>query len=152
MHRLLDPEVTIHNYGANNLTSATINYNIDGGTNNTFSWTGTLAPGASTTVTLSSMTATSGAHTFNAYTTIPNGTADTNPANDDASSSFNTTIGGELITLTLNTDCWGYETAWQIFDAGNNVVFEGGNLSVIPGGNRGQIRVIRERMVMKLPL
>jgi len=132
-----DPEVTIHNYGANNLTSATINYNIDGGTNNTFSWTGTLAPGASTTVTLSSMTATSGAHTFNAYTTIPNGTADTNPANDDASSSFNTTIGGELITLTLNTDCWGYETAWQIFDAGNNVVFEGGNLSVIPGGNQG---------------
>ncbi len=132
-----DPEVTLHNYGANNLTSATINYNIDGGTNNTFNWTGTLAPGASATVTLASMTATAGAHTFNVYTTNPNSTADTNPANDDAASSFNTTIGGELITLTLNIDCWGYETAWQILDAGNNVVFEGGNLSVIPGGNQG---------------
>ncbi|MBK7130355.1 MAG: T9SS type A sorting domain-containing protein [Crocinitomicaceae bacterium] len=132
-----DPVVTLRNYGANNLTQVTINYDIDGGTNNTYSWTGTLAPGATTNVTLPTMTTTAGAHTFNAYTSNPNAVVDTNPANDDASSSYNATIGGEAVTLTIDTDCWGYEFAWQILDGSSNVIQEGGNLSVIPGG--GQI-------------
>jgi hypothetical protein len=62
---------------------------------------------------------------------------DSNPANDDAASNYNATIGGELITWSLDTDCWGYETAWQILDVSNAVVQEGGNLSVVPGGNQG---------------
>jgi len=32
----ISPVVTIHNYGLNTLSTATINYNVDGGTNNTF--------------------------------------------------------------------------------------------------------------------
>lgn len=131
-----DPVVVLRNYGANDLTSATINYDIDGGTNNTFSWTGTLASGATVNVNLPTMTTTAGAHTFNAYTTIPNGVADSNPGNDDALSSFDVTVGGEMVTLTIDTDCWGYELAWQIVDGSANVVQEGGNLSVIPGGSQ----------------
>lgn len=132
-----DPIVTLRNYGANTLTSVTINYDIDGGVNNVFSWTGTLASGSTVDVTLPTMTTTAGAHTFNASTSTPNTVVDTNPANDDAASNYNATIGGELITLTLDTDCWGYETAWQILDVSNAVVQEGGNLAVVPGGNQG---------------
>lgn len=131
-----DPIVTLRNYGANDLTSATINYDIDGGTNNTFSWTGVLAPGATVDVTLPTMTTAAGSHTFNSYTTLPNGVADTNPGNDDGFSTYSATVGGELITLTIDTDCWGYELAWQILDGSLAVVAEGGNLSVIPGGNQ----------------
>ena len=131
-----DPVVTLKNYGSNTLTSATINYDIDGGTNNTFSWTGTLASGASVSVALPNMTTAAGAHTFNAYTTLPNGVADSNPLNDDWLSGYTATIGGQAVTLTINTDCWGYETAWQIVDVGMSVVEEGGNLSIIPGGGQ----------------
>ncbi|MBK6953886.1 MAG: trypsin-like peptidase domain-containing protein [Crocinitomicaceae bacterium] len=132
-----DPVVTLRNYGANTLTSVTINYDIDGGTNNTFSWTGTLASGSNIDVTLPTMTTAAGAHTFNVSTSTPNTVADSNPANDDAASNYNATIGGELVTLVIDTDCWGYETAWQILDVSNAVVQEGGNVSVVPGGNQG---------------
>jgi hypothetical protein len=67
-----DPIVTLRNYGANTLTSVTINYDIDGGTNNTFSWTGTLASGSNVDVTLPTMTTAAGAHTFNVSTSTPN--------------------------------------------------------------------------------
>jgi len=132
-----DPIVTLRNYGTNDLTDAVINYDIDGGTNNTFNWVGLLTPGTAVDVPLSTMTTTAGAHIFNSYTTLPNGNADSNPLNDDGLSNYNTTLGGESITLDFITDCWGYESAWEIVDGLGTVVQSGGNLSVIPGG--GQI-------------
>ncbi len=67
------PSVQLRNRGANTLTSATISYKIDNGTATTFSWTGTLAAGASTTVALPAFTvATLGTHTIKAYSTLPN--------------------------------------------------------------------------------
>lgn len=131
-----DPVVTLRNYGANDLTSATINYDIDGGTNNTFNWVGLLAPGATVDITLPAVTTTSGSHVFNTSTSVPNGVADSNPLNDGANSAYNATVGGQLVTLTIDTDCWGYEFAWQILDGMSAVIQEGGNLSVIPGGNQ----------------
>lgn len=130
----MNPVVTLRNYGSNPLTSVTINYDIDGGTNNVFLWTGTLAPSATVNVTLPSFTSLSGTHNFNAYTTLPNGLADPNPGNNDATASYNVALGGEELTLTIATDCWGYETAWQIIDVSSNVVMEGGNPSIAPGG------------------
>ncbi len=40
------PVVRLENFGTSTLTTATINYDVDGGANNTFSWTGSLASGA----------------------------------------------------------------------------------------------------------
>lgn len=130
-----DPVVTLRNAGANNLTSVTILYNIDGGTNQTFSWTGNLASNASVNVTLPTMTTTAGPHVFNASTTNPNGTTDTNPANDASFLNYNATLGGQLATLTIETDCWGYETYWEIVTSGTTtVVASGGNTTGIPPG------------------
>ncbi|MEO9532845.1 MAG: T9SS type A sorting domain-containing protein [Crocinitomicaceae bacterium] len=120
------PEVTIKNNGTNTLTSATINYDVDAGANQTFSWTGSLAAGASENVVLPAMSATAGAHTFNASTSLPNGNADSNTGNDASSSSFTTMANGQPVTLELNLDCYGDEITWEIQDVGTNTIISGG--------------------------
>jgi lysyl endopeptidase len=133
-----DPVVTLKNAGMNALTSATILYNIDGGANLTYSWIGNLVSNASETITLPNMTVTAGPHVFNASSSTPNGTADTNPVNDASLVNFNATIGGQPATLTISTDCWGYETYWEIVDAGTTtIVTSGGNSTgIAPGGSQ----------------
>ena len=82
----ITPEVKLKNFGATALTNVTINYDINGGTNNTFNWTGNLAAGDSINVTLNPITApTPNVFTFNAFTSNPNGAADINVVNDTAS-------------------------------------------------------------------
>ncbi len=132
----VDPVVTLTNYGSSNLTSVEIIYNVDGGPNSTFNWTGNLATFASTNVTLPTISPATGPHTFNVTTNLPNGNTDGNTTNDANSSSFTITVGNSL-TLTIDTDCWGYETAWEVYDASSNLITSGGNTSIIPGG--GQI-------------
>lgn len=82
------PTVTIKNYGTNTLTSCDINYKIDAGTVMTTPWTGSLATGASSVVTLPSQTTTAGAHTFTSYTSNPNGGTDFDGANNQTVKSF----------------------------------------------------------------
>ncbi len=88
------PIVTIQNKGINNLTSAIINYQIDNGTVNTYTWSGNLAQLSKAKVTLSSQSVSAGTHTFKAYTTMPNGVADIVPANDGITISFNSLTHG----------------------------------------------------------
>jgi PKD repeat protein len=128
------PEVTLNNAGTNTLTSATITYDVDGAGTQVYSWTGSLAPFASTVVTLASMTTTAGSHVFNAVVSNPNGAPDLDPTNDAASSNFNITLGGSAVTLTLNTDCWGSEITWEVQDGGGLTVASGGPYSNVTGG------------------
>jgi hypothetical protein len=86
------PQVTLKNVGTSNLTSAVITYNIDGGANQVFNWNGNLISGASEIVTLNSISTSTGAHTFNATSTLPNGVADQFPANNTSSANFNITV------------------------------------------------------------
>jgi PKD repeat protein len=72
----ITPSVTLKNRGSSALTSATIVYKIDNGSPTTFSWTGNLTSGATANITLPSFTTTSGQHMFQAYSTLPNGSAD----------------------------------------------------------------------------
>lgn len=81
------PEVVLTNFGSSTLTSVTINYQINNGTINTYAWTGSLATGATTTVTLPLINIPTGgaAFTFSVFTSNPNGGADANPANNESS-------------------------------------------------------------------
>ncbi|MFT6924282.1 MAG: hypothetical protein ACJA1C_003303 [Crocinitomicaceae bacterium] len=128
------PEVTVQNFGSNAVSSFTINYNIDGGTNQTQAWTGTLATGSSVNVTLPFM-ASSGTHVFNASTSVPNGNTDPNTGNDASSSNYTLTAGGQIVTFNLSTDCWGEEVYWELKDAGSNLIYSGGNtgVTIVPG-------------------
>ncbi|BDS14239.1 T9SS type A sorting domain-containing protein [Aureispira anguillae] len=81
------PEVVLENFGTTTLTAVTINYQVNSGTINTFAWTGSLAPGATTTVTLPLVNVPIGGapFTFRAFTSSPNGGTDANASNDETS-------------------------------------------------------------------
>lgn len=83
-----NPVVTITNYGTNPLTSATINYRIDAGPIQTYTWTGNLATNATANVMLNSITSATGTHTFSAYTSNPNSGTDANAGNDQSQSTY----------------------------------------------------------------
>ncbi len=93
------PEVKLTNYGSAALTSCTINYKIDNGTVQTYSWTGNLASLASTNVALPSMTTTTGDRYFYTYTTNPNGSTDANIANDRISGRFSVKAANAALPL-----------------------------------------------------
>lgn len=78
------PSVVIKNFGSATLSSAIINYQINGGAVQTYTYTGSLASLASATVSLPSVAVTTGTHTLSVYTTQPNGNTDGNSANDAA--------------------------------------------------------------------
>lgn len=129
------PVIVVTNYGANAVSAFTVFYNIDGAGTQSYPWTGNLAVGASTTVTLPYISS-GGTHTFNAYTNLPNGNTDSNSGNDADASSYTLTAGGQVVTFNLSTDCWGEEVYWELKDAGSNVIFTGGNtgVTIMPGG------------------
>lgn len=111
------PTFVIRNYGNNNLTSATITYSFDGGASQVYNWTGNLAPNSNSTVTLPSQTLGNGAHTFSATSSLPNGNPDSGTSNDTGTSSFTINLTGQIVTLTIETDCYGNESSWILNDA-----------------------------------
>ncbi len=73
----ITPQVQLHNFGSNTVTTATYSYNIDGVNTQTATWTGTLLPGTSATVTLPQMSnIINGTHKFNIGFYAPNGNTD----------------------------------------------------------------------------
>src|SRR5690606_24364980 len=78
-------KVMLYNRGNTNLTSATISYNVNGGTPYTYNWSGNLAPNKYEMVTLTT-TETNG--TFNVSVTGANGGADQRGTNNNDSASF----------------------------------------------------------------
>lgn len=85
----MSPQVIIHNYGSATLTSCTINYQLDGGSVQTFPWSGSLNTYQSAIVTLPAITGLNVAsHTFTSYTSNPNGSTEQNVVNDSTSSTF----------------------------------------------------------------
>lgn len=86
------PSVVIKNFGSATLASATINYQLDGGTVQTTPYSGSLASLATATISLPSVTVTPGTHTLSVYTTLPNGNTDGNTNNDAATPSVFTIV------------------------------------------------------------
>lgn len=82
------PEVRIRNFGGQSLSSVVINYTVNGGVVNTYNWSGNLATNDEENVILPPISVPSGPHVFTAYTSLPNGTSDSNTANDTLSSDF----------------------------------------------------------------
>lgn len=96
----ITPQVTIKNHGGSPLMSAIINYKVDNGTTMTQNWSGNLATNQTDVVTLPSMTVAAGAHTFEAWTTLPNGNPDGDGSNDQSSGSFTIAAGGNALPFS----------------------------------------------------
>ena len=122
------PSIVVSNAGTQTLTSLTINWNIDGGTSTTINWTGSLAQYQTEVLTLTPVTVTPGAHTFNVSCTNPNNGTDENSDNNTSSFDFNVTK--EFLTsqvhLSLTTDNFSEETTWQFRNSVGTVLYSGG--------------------------
>ncbi|WP_379965017.1 T9SS type A sorting domain-containing protein [Epilithonimonas sp. UC225_85] len=102
--------VTLKNYGTAALTSTTINWSVNGVSQTAYSWTGSLASGATVDVVLGTYNFLGGVnYTIIATTSLPNGATDSNTANDSKTSAvFQTSLsgtytvgaGGNFTTLT----------------------------------------------------
>jgi len=119
------PVVVIKNSGTTTLTAVNVNYNYDGGSTSVYNWTGSLATGATATVTLPLATLATGVHTFNASTSIV-GFADENTSNDALSSAFTIVANANTLSLTIITDNYGDESSWTIEDNNGTVIHSGG--------------------------
>ncbi len=90
-----DIKVAITNYGTTNMTSATVNYRINGQSQSPISWTGSLPHGVVDTITLASnYTFAPGLYNISAWTKLPNGTVDPNTFNDTVSINFAACLSG----------------------------------------------------------
>lgn len=119
----ISPTVTLKNLGNTTITSATINAKIDNGTPTTQAWTGSLAPGANTSVTLNPITVTTGSHTLTVYNSDANGSTDYNSLNSTTTKKF--TIAGAPSAVPLvegYTSTTFPPAGWAVDDIGADAV------------------------------
>lgn len=89
----MNVNVRLENRGAVTLTSATINWYINGTAQTPYSWTGSLASGAvDSSIILGSYAFTTGTYVLKVESVSPNGSTDANPAND----STRITVGSRM--------------------------------------------------------
>lgn len=123
----LEPIVILHNFGTNSLTSVDIKYSVNGGSTNTYEWTGNLSTGESEQVTLPLISFPEGIIDFYVYTENPNGEDDSNPNNDDYEYEFEVTESEHELLLTIKFDPWPEDISWELLDANGQLLFEGGD-------------------------
>lgn len=113
----ITPVVVLKNFGTQVLSTCTISYKIDSDAPLTYSWNGNLAAMASASVTLPSMAATGGIHTFTANTLNPNGSTDSNSSNDQASGSFSISTTGQAMPFTEGFEGSFIPAGWTLNNA-----------------------------------
>ncbi|MEM6966801.1 MAG: T9SS type A sorting domain-containing protein [Bacteroidota bacterium] len=119
-------EVTLTNFGVNPLTSANIDFIVNGIPQPTIAWTGNLMMGASENIAIAVTDLVNADNQISAYASVPNGEIDEVSANDTTTRSFNVVLNGVDITLTINFDQFPDETSWELEDLNGNVLFAGG--------------------------
>jgi lysyl endopeptidase len=109
------PVLNFTNYGSETITAMVITYSYGSGNQN-FNWTGSLATGASTNITLPSQTLSNGNYTFTANISTVNSMADENNTNNQVTSTFTIVTDGIDVQLKLQLDCWGDEVSWRLLN------------------------------------
>ncbi len=125
----ITPTLRIRNAGNLQLTSATIMYQLDSNAAVTINWTGSLATDAFEDIPLSAIAVTgTGAHTFTASVSNPNGNTDQSPSNDSNTQNFSIpdSFGTATVRVIITPDRYGGETTWQLANSVGTVVGSGG--------------------------
>lgn len=128
------PTVRIRNSGTSNLTSAVIKYSINGGTMNTYKWTGNLAPYTQASVTLPKvMVALSPLPAVNPLLVVasnPNGKPDEDNSNDTLILNVKSTAyTGKRPSFRLKTHQWAMSVNWALYNESGAVIDQSGSLS-----------------------
>jgi lysyl endopeptidase len=118
----ITPLVTVRNLGTSIITSFRLDYEVNGSDIGFLNWTGTLIPNSNVQISLSSIPISLGNdQTFSITVTEPNGVEDENPENNSLSSIFSSKEGSSY-QLTLITDNYADETAWELTDYYTNEI------------------------------
>ena len=121
----ISPVATLQNMGSANLTSATIQYSMNGGPQQSVNWTGNLAQFATANINLPPLTVADGTNTLVVSVVSPNGVADENALNNQVTATFSSFAGPTYnFQLVLVLDDYGSETSWEIRRLGQ-VVYSG---------------------------
>ena len=129
---VLNPKTRIYNNGSSAITAATINYNVNGGTNSSYNFTGSIPPATSLEISLPTITFTpTVTNTLNVIVGNVNGGADQNTANNTMSKSaiLLTTLANQssFMTMDFTQDQYGSECSWKLYDeAANTIVAQDG--------------------------
>ena len=121
--------ISLYNRGNTNMTSATINYNMNGGANQIQNWSGNLAPNKYALVTLTNSTVNG---TLNVSVATVNGVADQRATNNTASKTFGSASGSlayanaTSFTFNLTGDRWGAEIDWTLKNQAGVTLYSGG--------------------------
>ncbi len=126
---IITPKIKIANNGTEAITSLNIIYDINGGTPQTFAWTGNLSSFEEEIVELGEMNLPAGeSYTFHVQLENPNGNTDEFPANNSRSKLIETAQNvTSPVSLVLKLDDHPAETSWEVLDPQGNVIYEGGN-------------------------
>ena len=121
--------VTIYNRGTTTLTAATLNYNFNGGTNSTYSWTGSLATHKFATFNMPLSSPVNG--TLNVSIANANGTTDQRTTNNAASTTYAaptapTNYTFNSVVFRLQRDKYGSEITWNIKNSAGTILYSGG--------------------------
>ncbi|PNQ74582.1 hypothetical protein C1T31_00070 [Hanstruepera neustonica] len=122
------PSVRITNYGTATMTSATISYDVDGGSSENYNWSGSLAADSSVDVELPTIMSTAGDHTFNVSISNP---GNARSCNDNASTCITLNDSPMIaattqVHLELTTDNYCEETSWEFSNQDGVVLYSGG--------------------------
>ena len=121
---IASPSVVVQNNGSDPITSLSIEYSINDGSSETYSWTGSIASLEFTSIELPSI-GYSPSNTNSVNIIISDDDNNNNNSNTfyfDQSNSYETSF----VTLNLLTDNYGSETTWNLKDAYGFVVAQGG--------------------------
>jgi hypothetical protein len=119
------PQVILKNKGTQTLQNVQISYQVDGGTPQTFNWTGSLASLQRTSVQLPAGATAAGNHSISAYTSLPNGVNDEAPENDTAHADFRYYNPATLpLTEGFEEDSFPPENGWDLWNPDRSFTWE----------------------------
>lgn len=120
------PVISVENTGSEDITSIDVEYSVNGGVTNTYTWTGDLEPLKRVEIQLPQ----SDEFTLADSNTL---TVNVDSFGDESldDNSFELAFSkssievSTLLTLSLSTDNWGYEASWNVKDSNGNTVQSG---------------------------
>lgn len=115
----------MRNNGGTTITSADIEYTINGGTPATYNWTGSIAFGQVANITLPTVNFTvQPTNTFNINILTVNGSSDNVATNNTAGSNFNeaASTNSSTVTIRVTLDNYGSENSWELRNSAGALV------------------------------